>query len=724
MTIGATAPARWFETLRRRFGGALPIDRRAFDLASGVRAATACAIPVLIAELSGRHELSWIAIVAFWGCQADPGGAWRTRFMAMSAFTLLATIGCLVSLLSSPIWWLSVPLVLFWSFFASFARLYGAAATTVGVLITVAVIVCLGTPAESLQEALLRTGMTLVGGLWAMLLVLVIWRLYPYGPARRAVGECWHAVAAYARTLGELHIGSADEGRWAVAMRDRRTAVRNAIEQARAALTAERQRRPGESGRGELLLVLLADVDQIFETMIALSELLELTHGTATPRVRRALRAVLLRMARQAAALGQGLTQQSTQRQHRHRRSVTMLQHRLAELHMVEAAWPEAVQLLERATHYLDIAADVATGIRPPRTLTEMMGDGPRGPMVDWTAALATWRGNLSFSSLTFRHALRLAITAAIGEAIIGWFDIERGYWLNITAIVILQPFMATTWRRSIERVVGSVLGGLVAAGIGGLIHNPIAIAVLVFPLSVATIALRSVNYTLFVLCLTPQFVLIAELFQTGQVGDWSLAGLRAIDSVVGGVLGLAAGFLLWPSWEAPHLKQRLVEVIASNRDYLATVVRVCDGIGKAEDVQAARRAAGLASANAEASLQRALSEPRRPSQQMIEGGMTIVACMRRMAGVAATLSMLPESIRPSIRDKWVDQLFEWSLGTLGEIAKALEGGRAPPPLTGEPIQPAADLAERPLMQQELARLLRQTEILHAAVDRLATAPE
>jgi uncharacterized membrane protein YccC len=720
MSIGAVSQARWFGGLRERFERAVPLDRRAFSLASGLRAATACAVPVLIAELSGQHALSWIAIIAFWGCQADPGGAWRARFLAMASFTGFATLGCLLALTAEPSLWLAVPFVFLWSFGGSLARIFGNAATTVGVLVTADIVVCMGTPAGSFQEALERTGMTLVGGVWAMLLVLVIWRLYPYGPARCAVGDCWQALAHYAKALGELQAGDADEVTWAAAMRERRSAVRHAVDAARAILTAERRRHSGESGRGELLLVLLADADQIFEALIALSELLEPPRTAATPRVRRALSALLLRFGRQATALGRGLQQKPKNTSNGLSRSIALVRRRLAELETVEAALPEAIDLLERVTQYFQIATETAAGIRPPRTLADSIGDGARGPIVDWAAMSAAVRGNLGFGSLAFRHALRVAVTAAIGEAIILAFDIQRGYWLSLTAIVILQPFMAATWRRSIERVVGSVLGGLIAAGIGAVLDNPIAISVLIFPLSVITMAVRGVNYTLFVLCLTPQFVLIAELFQTGQPGDWPLAGLRALDSAIGGVLGLAAGFLLWPSWEEPHLKQRLAEALTANRNYLAAVFER-DGTGEDREVaiQAARRAAGLASANAEASLQRVLAEPRRTPPHMVEAGMTMVTCVRRLAGVAAALSLLPDIGRPDAREAWIDRSIGRTIAALDAIAAALRSKSSPPPVAQPLVPPVPGTAELSLIQHELARLSRQTEIIRAAAERL-----
>src|ERR1700744_568646 len=79
---------------------AVPLKSEALSLAAGIRAATAWALPVAIAEITDHHDLSWIAITAFWGCLADSGGAWRTRVTAMASFTAIATLGCLLGLLA------------------------------------------------------------------------------------------------------------------------------------------------------------------------------------------------------------------------------------------------------------------------------------------------------------------------------------------------------------------------------------------------------------------------------------------------------------------------------------------------------------------------------------------------------------------------------------------------------------------------------------------------
>ena len=721
------APA--WSRLRGWVDRAVPLKSEALSLAAGLRAATACAVPVLIAEITDRHALSWIAIVAFWGCLADSGGSWRTRVTAMASFTALATFGCLVSLLAGRSAWMAIPFIFLWSFAASLARIYGNAAAVVGPLLVTEAIVCLGTPSIGLLETVERTAMTFAGGLWSMLLVLVIWRLYPYGPARRSVGDCWLALGSYADALGRLHRGTAADADWAQVSIGRRAAARDAIEAAREILAGERRRRAAESRRGALLMVLLADVEQVFELLLALSEVLENATGAGGISAQRLLRVMLLRIARAATQLGSAVSQGRRPTPVRLAATLDIVERRLslgaAQQDLPRDLVAHAVALLKRIVPYVTAAAGVvgevqqARGLAPPLALEASAGGEPTEAIaaIEAAARPSVWtmlRSNFGFGSLAFRHALRLALAATGAVWLADWLAIERGYWIGVTAIVILQPYLASTWQKAFERVAGSVFGGIIAAVIGLALPQPIALAAVIFPLSVLTMAVRGVNYTLFVMCLTPQFVLIAELFQTGMAPNWQLAGLRALDSVLGGLLGLGIGFLLWPSWEDVRLPEQLARAIRAHAEYLAAV------LGGAPDaiVQAARRNAGLASNNAEASLQRLLGEPRRRPHPNVEPAMTIVTCLRRLAGAVAAISVLPAAARQGAAPGLASTK-DWAVSALIAIAGVVTANDsirpklpAPPSRSDRAIGPG-------VIDSELGRIERQVEMLNGGAAHL-----
>jgi uncharacterized membrane protein YccC len=693
----------------RWLGRLLPLEMAEFSLSAGIRAAVAVAVPVLFGEILRRPDLSWIAIVAFWGCLVDPGGAWRERFRMLALFTGIASLGVALAALAEPHAALAVALAFFWCFGASFIRVLGAAATSLGVLSVTDLLVSLGLPPATPPEFLGRVAYTIVGGAWAMLLVLILWRLHPHGPARDAVSRCWQRLGAYADALARLEqlataAESADD--WAAVMRTYRSPTREAIEAARNVVSLTRRQSGGRVERNQSLLLLLAEAERGFETMVALSELLQVAHSFLPATAERGIAAALRRFAREAENIGATLRDSRIRRGRDLAPLIARLGGRLGTASPLAAPIRHLAEELGRS---VATARDVAAGVLAPERLADAI-QAPAAP-VKPAAVMTTLRDNLSWESLYFRHALRLALTVALGEGIVAALALPRGYWLTMTAAVVLQPFLATTWRRTLERVGGSVIGGAIAAAISVNVVNPVLISVLVIPLSIATLAVRSVNYTIFVLCLTPQFILIAELFQPCGLGSWELAGLRALDSLVGGALGLAAAFLLWPAREALILRPRLAAAVAGNRRFLAAATAPQPD---PDAIHGGRRAAGLASNNAEASIQRLVGEPRGRSDLLLEPAMSIVTCCRRLGGGAAAVAAMRLGIAQPLP---IARSLAWLDGQLKAIAQGLKDGTA---IDG--AEPPDEASGEDAVLHEVFEIIRQTATLRDAANRFIGA--
>ncbi len=680
------------------------VDRRGWNLAAGLRAGVVCSVPLLLADLLGRWDLSWMAVIGFWMCLADPGGAVRTRVSTLAGFGLAATAAAFLGVLAQPDLWLAVALALTWCFAGGLVRVWGDAAAAVGTLGSVALVVVLGMghAAGGPRAAAGFAGLTLAGAVWAGVMVLVLWRQHPYAAARRSVAIVLRDIAAYLRALAELQRPGADAQAWARMARERRRACRDAIEAARRALVHIRRHYAGRSARASHLLLLLADADRAFATVIALDELLDSTRGAGQDRV---VRVALLRLASRVARVAQAAEIGAAGRRVDPDQILAGLRERLAGGDPVRQ---HAVDLFDQLSRWISAALEQAGGAfaaRPPAP--DPAEDPPPRP---WREL----RVNLTAQSLAFRHAARLAVTAALAVLISGVSHAERGYWITITAVTILQPYLSASWRRALERVAGSVVGGQLAAGLALVVDSPVEIALLAFPLSVLTLAVRGVSYSLFILCLTPQFVLIAELSQPGGL-DPALAGLRVLDTVLGGALGLAASLLLWPSWEAPRLAGRVAAAVRANRGYLLAALDAVGGIGPAAAIEPARRRAGLASNNAEASIQRLMGEPLRRRSDDAEPAWTAITATRRLAGVAAALVAVPEAAAGADAQGLAD-VRRWLADGLDAAAASFDGGTAPPPLP--PVPEAAVAAG--LLARELLRARRQVAIVHDAADRLA----
>ena len=308
---------------------------------------------------------------------------------------------------------------------------------------------------------------------------------------------------------------------------------------------------------------------------------------------------------------------------------------------------------------------------------------------------LTPLRANLDWQSAAFRHALRTAVVA--GPALAFTLSLAGSYqhWLTITLILTMQPFYSLTWQRALERIGGTVLGGVAAAVLALICTTPLAIAAALFPLAVLAFTARAVNYGVFIALLTPMVVLLTEFSRPGT-SEFVIAGLRALYTVAGGLLAVFGCIVLWPSWEPNRLKRELAVAIGAHAAFAEAELDLLLGRGEAASVDRARRAAGVASNNLETSISRALNEPRRSQRAALQSAMVMDAALRRMAGRLSALQLDPhhaDGIGPEALQRWR----VW----IGTALRALaEGGRV-----GEP-RPEGRAPDA------LLRIARQIELL------------
>jgi len=161
----------------------------------------------------------------------------------------------------------------------------------------------------------------------------------------------------------------------------------------------------------------------------------------------------------------------------------------------------------------------------------------------------AALKSNFTPKSPTFLHGLRVALSGALSVWLVQLWSLNHGYWMTLTAFLIMQPHIARTLKMSLERVGGTLLGGAVAAAAGYAIHDPILLAALILPLSIGTLAGRSVSHITYILFLTPHFILVAHVGQPGG-SELDLVFLRMLYSVIGALLATVISFVIFPRWQ------------------------------------------------------------------------------------------------------------------------------------------------------------------------------
>jgi uncharacterized membrane protein YccC len=171
----------------------------------------------------------------------------------------------------------------------------------------------------------------------------------------------------------------------------------------------------------------------------------------------------------------------------------------------------------------------------------------------------------LNFNTLTARYAIRSAIAASLALFIYKWFHIDHGYWLPFSVMIVIQPYFGATFKKAIDRVAGTLLGGL--AG-GLLLRFPVYMhvkEVILFLTFVFMVYYIRKKYSVAAFLITLNLVL---LFNIEAALNPMLIITRALCTVGGASLAVIAGFALLPTWDKKWLPRHLAEAIHANYKY------------------------------------------------------------------------------------------------------------------------------------------------------------
>ena len=149
-------------------------------------------------------------------------------------------------------------------------------------------------------------------------------------------------------------------------------------------------------------------------------------------------------------------------------------------------------------------------------------------------------------------------------------FALPHGYWVALTALVVLRPDFASTMSRGVARVVGTALGALIATVVAAETRPAASVLVVLITLCafVGYVIFRA-NQAIFSTFLTGYVVFLLAL--VGLPGRQA-AFDRLLDTAIGGALALVA-YAVWPTWEAGRVRERLATLVSTQVDYACEVL-------------------------------------------------------------------------------------------------------------------------------------------------------
>jgi uncharacterized membrane protein YccC len=711
---------------------------RQMDWFRGLRAAVALCGPIVIGELAGFQNFGWAALGGIEAIIADSGGPYRSRLASLATLSVGGAVGLFLGCIAGRSLYWALPVTLVFCFLWSYLAVLGQPFSSAGLLVQVIYICGVGAPAASWHFALSWSLALLAGGAWAAALSLFLWPLDAYRPARAAIGDCYLELASFLGSITDL-VGRAhaDGARpttalWHRLARHHQYRIRRAIEHGWNALANIRAEHMADSARGRQLVVLLENADLLIARTVALAEHLEHRSAhEASPCFEREMFALdELRSAGQAvASLLVDRRRHSTVNALKAFTGIQALPEKLAGCISVSDAnsrfmlsqLTEAASLFETALESAsllqtgkssssDAAAHVSVG--HAAYVYERIGQLRQGPNLELLIA------NFHRRSLALRHAARVALVCGIDVILILLFHIDHGYWLLLTSLIVLQPHVSGTLRRGVERIAGTVGGGILAAVLAVVLHSNWMTAAVLFPLALLALAILPVSYAGFVFFLTPAFVLA----WLPHSGDWQLALVRTLNTFAGAIIAVFAMLFFFPVYERDRAAEFMRASLVADRNYLKELAIAWRSHSRSSRVLAsARRATGLAHNDTEESLERLLAEswPRRlPFAQFATA---FVTYLRRFAQSVTTLTAIEGdwSWKQSPATQYRLDLLEQRLVWLEhQTASAAMSSAEWPEADAQSIQPSLSRHQHP-GERQLELLERQADVLRRQLQSL-----
>ena len=534
-------------------------------------------------------------------CFTDADDPYRQRARRMLLGTMLVGLAVMTGTLTGHNAVINIVIAGVWAFAAGMMVAVNQTATDLGVTTLVTLVVFSAQPMEP-HRAVSAGLLAIAGGLLQTLFALALWPVDGHEPERKALANLYEALASGAATPAaaseapsasaqtmEAHNTLAALGPVHTVEADRYRSLLNQAERMRLSLlTLSRLR------------VRIGREKEESEEAAALDRFFELS-------------------SRLLASIGRSLRSNDSLDLH----PVVLDQFdTLAEVLRISRAGAESeIQsaLAGDALHQVDaLAGQLRSAVElashsTPEGQAEFERTQARAP---WTlrlrGSLATIRANLTFESAAFRHAIRLAACVALGDAIGRAVNWHRTYWLPMTVAIVLKPDFTATFSRGVLRVVGTLSGLAFATVLFHIVSTTVMTQIVLIAL--LTFVLRSfgaANYGILTAAVSALVVLLIGL--TG-VSAKEVIAARALNSVAGGALALAA-YWLWPTWERYRINENVARLLDAYRNYFQAI---CTAYLKPDapppGLDSARQAGRLARSNLEASVGRLSAEPY-PSQ-------------------------------------------------------------------------------------------------------------
>ncbi len=591
-----------------------------YYLGEGLRITTGAVLPALVLNFFGLLPVgTLVSLGAVCVSAADSPGPIHHRRNGMAVCTALIFVVCLITGYTAPYpvslgCWVALACFVF-----SMIGVYGGRVISIGIAALLVMVLNMSRPGHG-WNVLLNAIYVSAGGLWYMLLSLVLYHVRPYKLIQQALGDCVMATADYLRIRAQFYNNQEAYDDVYRQLMEQQVQVQQKQDLLRELLYKSRTIVKDSTVTSRTLMVLFIDTVDMFEkAATAFYPYQELHHFFDDTDILQRFKGSVLQISDALDDIGIAVKSGKA--------SIPPdeLQDKLVHLQNYFTAFrnthlnAENLEALITLRKILQAVEDMVARINTLHNHTQYDKKRARDyrPSGDYdkfvTHTDINWkllRDNLSIRSDIFRHSLRVSIAATFGYILSFLVRLGHSYWILLTIIVILKPAYSLTKKRNYQRVLGTIAGAFAGLVILFFVKDNKALFIIMMLFMTGTYTFVRTNYLLAVVFMTPYVLLLFHLLNNGQFK--TVLTDRVLDTAIGSAIAFAANFFLLPAWEHEQIRKYQSAAITASLDYYKQVSGLFMGMAITDtQFRLSRKQAFVALANLSDAFSRLLAEPK-----------------------------------------------------------------------------------------------------------------
>ena len=639
------------------------------NFADGIRITLEIITPALVFAYFGHLEIGYVvSIGALCVSISDgPGPVVHKRNGMLFTNVFVFIMALLTGYLNGHLLSMGI-LILAATFFFSMFSVYGSRAGSIG---TAALLIMILRMAKDVpaDEVLTQSLLVLAGGIWYMAIALLFYKLTPYRPAQRALGDCINETAEYLRIKSELYNTKSNLDIEYKRLLDQQVIVSSKQDEVRELLFKNRALLKESTHYGRVLVLTFTYVVDLFENIMATwYDYTSLRERYGSTGILEDVGDIIKKMAGQMQGIAQAIHSNTSYDKGfdtimlldelkfkidnlKDQGSTFMLKKILVSVRNLSLQVDEILKYFEE-----DLSGKKQ--IRSEKDYSRFVTHQQINSGV--------FMNNLTLESSIFRHSLRVMLTCGVGFIISKLISTgHHSYWILMTIIIILKPGYSLTKERNFDRLIGTIGGGIIGLLIIGFISDQNILFGFIIFFMLGTYTFVRLNYIVMVIFLTP-YVLI--LFHFLGLGAIDIASERLSDTAIASLLAYLASNYLFPHWESRNIQKNMSGVLTANIHYLNKIRDMFLGIDISTlEYKLVRKELFIATANLSAALHRMLSEPKSKQlhrKEIYEFVVLNHVLSSNIASLAATFFETQQRVSREIinRVKRITEILEHSL--------------------------------------------------------------